>query len=416
MNRTFAITAANEVARLANDGKGEASFTVTNSAARQLRGRLRARPLDSTKAEWLSIAGETERNFSPNATQQVSIKISVPQGIPAGKYLFRLDAVSVTNPDDDFTEGPVVSMEVQTAEAPKRPFPWWIIALTAGVVVIIGLLVWALTPSRVEVPPVVGLKLEEARKKLEEAKFKVEIVKQADAAATLGLIFKQEPEAGSKAKVGSDVNIYINEKGEDKATVVFEENFDGTVSTNWSSTATTRAPSGETRFLGRFTSDTVMLELDNLPSHKTVTVGFDLYIIQTWDGNKPYIGPDNWGMKQDGGPVLIYTSFINSKEAQQNFACKEPETEFTQCPQGPVLGFTGAVRIGALGYVTPGWPPPAYTDATYKIKRVFNHSKTYLKLAFFGELREQNATGQAYIHNVTENESWGLDNVRVEVK
>src|SRR6185369_8335073 len=104
MSRIFAITAASDRVPTGGDGRGEISFTVTNSSARPLRGQLRVRPLGPTKGEWLNIAGETERNFSPNATQQVVVKVTTPAGAPAGKYQFRLDAISVTNPDDDFTE------------------------------------------------------------------------------------------------------------------------------------------------------------------------------------------------------------------------------------------------------------------------------------------------------------------------
>jgi hypothetical protein len=38
----------------------------------------------------------------------VTVKVAAPPGAPAGKYQFRLDAISVINPDGDFTEGPAV--------------------------------------------------------------------------------------------------------------------------------------------------------------------------------------------------------------------------------------------------------------------------------------------------------------------
>jgi hypothetical protein len=60
MNRIFAITAASDRVPTGGDGRGEITFTVTNSSARPLRGQLRVRPLGSTKGEWLSVAGETD--------------------------------------------------------------------------------------------------------------------------------------------------------------------------------------------------------------------------------------------------------------------------------------------------------------------------------------------------------------------
>src|SRR5215510_3127550 len=146
MNRIFAITTASDRVPTGGDGRGEITFTVTNSSARSLRGQLRVRPLGSTNVEWLNIAGETERNFSPNATQQVVVKVSVPPGTPAGKYQFRLDTVSLINPDDDFTEGPTIDMEVKATEVPKKAFPWWIIAAAAGAVILAVGLTWWLWP------------------------------------------------------------------------------------------------------------------------------------------------------------------------------------------------------------------------------------------------------------------------------
>ena len=124
MNRIFAITAASERVTVGGDGRGEINFTVTNSSARNLRGQLRVRPLGSTNGEWLNIAGENERAFTPYATQQVVVKVATPLGAPAGKYQFRLDALSTVNPDDDFTEGPTIDLEVKATETPKKAFPW----------------------------------------------------------------------------------------------------------------------------------------------------------------------------------------------------------------------------------------------------------------------------------------------------
>jgi hypothetical protein len=165
MNSIFAITAASERVSVGGDGRGEITFTVTNSSARPLRGRLRVRPLGSTKGEWFNIVGETERAFSPNATQQVVVKVAAPPGAPAGKYQFRLDAFSVINPDDDFTEGPTIDLEVKATEAPKKAFPWRLIAAAAGAVILIVTLTWLLWPGGgVEVPDVVGLDVAEATK------------------------------------------------------------------------------------------------------------------------------------------------------------------------------------------------------------------------------------------------------------
>ena len=209
MNRIFAITAASERVSIGGDGSGEITFTVTNSSARPLRGQLRLRPLGPTKGEWLSIAGETERAFSPNATQQVVVKVATPPGVPAGKYQFRLDAISVINPDDDFTEGPTVDLEVKATEAPKKAFPWWIVAAAGGAVILIVTLTWLLWPKSVEVPDVVGLDLEEAKKKFEDLNLKLDIIRQTNSSVVSGRVLGQDPKGSSLAEAGATVTLLV---------------------------------------------------------------------------------------------------------------------------------------------------------------------------------------------------------------
>src|SRR5215470_18596760 len=252
MNRIFAITTASDRVPTGGDGRGEITFTVTNSSARALRGQLRVRPIGSTKVEWLNIAGETERNFSPNATQQVLVKVTVPPGTPAGKYQFRLDTVSLVNPDDDFTEGPTIELEVKASEAPKKAFPWWIVAAAAGAVILIVTLTWMLWPKGAEVPDVAGLDVGEATKKLEDLKFKVEVTRQVNSSVGLNHVFGQDPEGKSKAKEGATVMLLVAAQKPDETKVIYEENFndfDKDLRTAWSNPKASVTPNGKTRFL-----------------------------------------------------------------------------------------------------------------------------------------------------------------------
>ncbi len=58
---------------------------------------------------------------------------------PPRKYSFRLDVESAQNPDEDFVEGPVVTVEVAAKTvAPAKKFPVWIIFAILGAVVLIG--------------------------------------------------------------------------------------------------------------------------------------------------------------------------------------------------------------------------------------------------------------------------------------
>jgi hypothetical protein len=156
MAHIFAITSAVDTVPL--DGRrGEITFTVTNSTGRPLRGRAVAIPLGNTKKEWLTLGGESERDFSSTGTQQFTVNFVAPPDAAPGKYPFRLDVLSVVNPDEDFTEGPAVTAEIGASPLPppKPSFPKWIIPVVLLVLLVGGVLTWfALrdnTPPSVEV-------------------------------------------------------------------------------------------------------------------------------------------------------------------------------------------------------------------------------------------------------------------------
>jgi len=146
---SFTVTAAGQRVNLGISGTAQASFTVTNTSAQTLKGRLLTKPGDSASPEWFSVAGESVRDFTPNAAEQVVVQLSVPQTAPPGAYSFRLDAVSAVDPDEDYTEGPSVAFDVEAQPVPKKKFPWvpwWVLAIIGGVVlaIIIGVVIWLL--------------------------------------------------------------------------------------------------------------------------------------------------------------------------------------------------------------------------------------------------------------------------------
>src|SRR4030095_10251658 len=131
----FTITTGSNTVVLNAERKGEAAFTVTNITGRALRGRGVPKPLGPTSPDWLTIAGEAEGDFSVAATQQYAVQVAVPMDAVPGNYTFRLDMVGVDNPDENFTQGPVVAFQVvpppPPPPPPPKPFPWWIVAVVA---------------------------------------------------------------------------------------------------------------------------------------------------------------------------------------------------------------------------------------------------------------------------------------------
>jgi hypothetical protein len=171
----------------------------------------------------------------------------------------------------------------------------------------------------------------------------------------------------------------------------------GGVSATWSSGAIDGGPSGRYGpFLGQFGNNAVTLTLTGLPPHRSVTLSFKLFIIQSWDGNdaQPGHGPDFWEFGVTGGPGILRTTFANVEfdpvigPVRQSYPGAYPSSYPAR---------TGALEKNTLGYSHWG-------DSVYQIGRTFAHRGSSLTLYFAGRNLEP-----------IDNESWGLDDVSVVV-
>jgi hypothetical protein len=225
---SFTVTAAGQKVQLDGTGAAQAQYTVTNTSADALSGRLLATPQDPAKPEWFSIVGEATREFAPGAAEQALIQINVPAGTPPATYSVRLDAVSEVNPDEDFTEGPSVSFDVTL---PAPPMPWWKkywwIFLIIGLVVLIGIgvTVWLLTKGNgspttttvptttavatATVPSVVTLTQAEAENQLQALGFAVRVRKAPTLIQFIGTVLNQDPAPATVVPQDSIVSITV---------------------------------------------------------------------------------------------------------------------------------------------------------------------------------------------------------------
>ena len=83
-------------------------------------------PADPSIAGWLSIAGDAERDFPSGGTQMFTVNVGVPADARPGTYSFRLDVVSVDNPDEETAQGPSVSVQVAVPGLAPGKIPSWI--------------------------------------------------------------------------------------------------------------------------------------------------------------------------------------------------------------------------------------------------------------------------------------------------
>lgn len=222
MANVFDVTTATEKVT-AENGMATAVFTVTNNTDQAIRSIVKIKPLDDTERKWLSIEGEAERDFSPNGTQQYTVNFEKPETAsaaegenrPAESFPFRFDVVSSINPDEDFTEGPTVTVEIPEEKIPEpNGFPIWI-PIVAGIVLlaviggVVGYLL--LRDDRVEVPNVLEKSFDQAKAEIEEAGFKATKKEEIAPDKTLDVIFKQNPANPEKAEPDSVVTLSIPE-------------------------------------------------------------------------------------------------------------------------------------------------------------------------------------------------------------
>jgi hypothetical protein len=173
------------------------------------------------------------------------------------------------------------------------------------------------------------------------------------------------------------------------AAVFYINDFESTPANwlEWSLPIQATTPIGARKFLGIFDNDTATLTLSGLPAHTNATVSFDLFILESWDGNNTGYGPDYWKVSYDG-TTLLNTTFQIESFGQQSY----PGNYFSSN-----LPRQGAAENNSLGYT--GWG-----DSVYQLSFTFPHSGSSLVLDF-----------QGYNLQGWPDEGWGLDNFRVDI-
>lgn len=176
---------------------------------------------------------------------------------------------------------------------------------------------------------------------------------------------------------------------------VYSNDFSTQPGSEWTSNAIAPGAGGEsylaTSIYGSGAS-TNTLTLGGLAAHSSITVSFDLYIIQSMDGNGPYGGgPDVWKLDANGVNLLT-TTFANFSGDTQSYSAATPNG----------LGYTNAPYSGAFATNHLGFGTGDYGDATYRLSYTFASTAANLAIAFTS-LQTQGPG----------DEGWGLDNVSV---
>jgi hypothetical protein len=198
---------------------------------------------------------------------------------------------------------------------------------------------------------------------------------------------------------------------------------DGSVGTEWTSSVSTGVPVDTVvkpngnytgGFLGQFSgNDSTTLSLTGL-LHGLVTLSFDTYFIRSWDGNDNTngYGPDTF-IVSAGGVELLSDTFSNGNPAGQSYS-GTPSQYYQTAANTSMRGSLQQYSLGYYFYNGISGETQAM-DSLYHFDLTFFNSYDSLQFTFAGLNLQNNpvtlnGTSLGYL-----DESWGIDNVNVDV-
>lgn len=176
---------------------------------------------------------------------------------------------------------------------------------------------------------------------------------------------------------------------------IYFEDFQGAVGSEWSHTNTINVQTSTNRIgLGPFANDTVTLTLNGLTAGSTYRLDFDLYVLNSWDGNNSP-GPDYFRTAINGTDVLNATFAVVSSWSQSYSAAT---------PLGGSTSFAGntdADEAGTLDY-------NFYGSSVYKFGGNINSGFNFVANSTTASIAFSGSGLQGW-----SDEGWAIDNVRV---
>lgn len=179
------------------------------------------------------------------------------------------------------------------------------------------------------------------------------------------------------------------------AALNYTNDFESTIGAEWN--VATSSSFNSTTILGRFDNATAQLTLSGFNIGDSITLKFDFYALDSWDGNQGGVGPDRFQVKIDGVDKLDST-FANVSGYNQSY----PSAYLA----GSFAAQTGATDVDAAHGGT--LPNGYYGNSLYSFGVGSNAAMTAI------------ATSSTVVFTWTGSnlqgvgdESWGIDNVSV---
>lgn len=199
-------------------------FNVKNTTGKEVKARANVLPRDKEPSgdggkgeDPVSYAFDDKTYvFSPDEQHQITVNLSASKDAGAGRHGFKLLVYNVDDPNVEYGESELQSIEIKEP-VPPPPTRWGLIlALLGGLVVVAGGVVAFILLTgngTVAVPGVVGKAYEEAQRILLESGLEVE---QGEPRITgeseNGFVLEQDPPAGKEVEKGTVVQVIVEGK------------------------------------------------------------------------------------------------------------------------------------------------------------------------------------------------------------
>jgi len=175
---------------------------------------------------------------------------------------------------------------------------------------------------------------------------------------------------------------------------IYTEDFERGIGSEWSNSVSTTID--KSTVLGTFNESPVTLTLPNAPVNVNMTICFDVWVMDSWDGNSDIHGPDVFSVALSPDRTLLSTTFSNTYDDPiQSY----PKT-YGEEKMANHAFTTGAAKTGEFnGHFT------RFTDSKYEICRTFLNTDELLNITF-----------SAHLTQGMSDESFGLDNVSISIE
>lgn len=165
---------------------------------------------------------------------------------------------------------------------------------------------------------------------------------------------------------------------------------------SWTGTGRTTITKDKRDYLGPFGNHSISAHISELPTHDSIVVELEVYILGSWDG---VVDGDQLTIILDTKDTLLSSTFSNTYSAQ-NYPDSRGGKRYPRR--------TGATEVDCTGWVFT--EPRVFDgplDAAYKFSFKAAHSLRTCSITLIGSLKD--------VRPIPENEAWGVSSLSVLV-